>query len=108
MSTQPLTQRPESDRHKTKGKLIEEVARQLEGQRNYVRAELIVNTIFKTMSEALKENNRVEIRGFGTFEVRAYRPYVGRNPKTGESVDVHSKRSPFFKAGKLIREELNG
>ena len=57
--------------------------------------------------DALKDGNRVELRGFGTFEVRSYDAYKGRNPKTGESVEVAPKRSPFFKAGKELREGLN-
>jgi len=89
----------------TKGALIEEIAeiRDL----NLKRAEVIVNKIFDTMTDALVEGNRVEIRGFGSFEVRNYEPYTGRNPKTGEEVSVAEKKAPFFKTGKELRERVN-
>ena len=72
-----------------------------------MQAEQVVNTVFNTIEDALREGNRVELRGFGTFEVRSYGAYLGRNPKTGESVEVAPKLSPFFKAGKELREGLN-
>ena len=89
----------------TKGALIEEIAeiRDL----NLKRAEVIVNKIFDTMTDALVDGNRVEIRGFGSFEVRNYEPYTGRNPKTGEEVSVAEKKAPFFKTGKELRERVN-
>lgn len=90
----------------TKGELIERVAR--ERQINLKRAEVIVNTIFRTMSEALARGDRVEVRGFGSFEVRAYDAYKGRNPKTGREVMVGPKKAPFFKTGKELRERING
>ena len=89
----------------TKGKLIERVTRN-EGC-TAAQAEVVVNMIFKVMREALENNGRVEIRGFGTFEVRDYPAYTGRNPKTGERVEVPPKRSPFFKAGKALKQDLN-
>ena len=89
----------------TKGQLIEKIA-QLEGYTAW-QAEVAVNTIFDEMSRALKENKRVEVRGFGTFEVREYQPYTGRNPKTGDLVDVAEKRAPFFKSGKALKAILN-
>lgn len=90
----------------TKGELIERVAR--ERQINLKRAEVIVNTIFRTMSEALARGDRVEVRGFGSFEVRTYDAYKGRNPKTGREVMVGPKKAPFFKTGKELRERING
>lgn len=90
----------------TKGELIERVAR--ERQINLKRAETVVNTIFRAMSEALVDGDRVEIRGFGSFEVRAYAAYKGRNPKTGREVIVGPKKAPFFKTGKELRERING
>jgi integration host factor subunit beta len=69
--------------------------------------EVIVNTIFDSMSEALKTGDRIEIRGFGSFEVRTRKPRLGRNPKTGMSVDVGERRVPFFKVGKELRERVN-
>ena len=72
-----------------------------------VKAETVVNTIFDSMVEALLKNDRIEIRGFGSFEVRVRQPRQGRNPKTGESVDVGLRKVPFFKVGKELRERVN-
>lgn len=69
--------------------------------------EVIVNTIFDSMTEALRRGDRIEIRGFGSFEVRCRKPRVGRNPKTGSSVDVGERKVPFFKVGKELRERVN-
>jgi integration host factor subunit beta len=68
--------------------------------------ELIVNTIFGSMAGALARGDRIEIRGFGSFEVRVRQPRVGRNPKTGETVNVGTRRVPFFKVGKELRERI--
>ena len=89
----------------TKGMLIDIIA-QREGF-NMRKAEIVVNTIFDAMTDALKEGERVEIRGFGSFEVRHYDAYKGRNPKTGEEVYVAAKKAPFFKTGKELRERVN-
>jgi len=67
----------------------------------------IVNVFFESIYNALLEERRVEIRGFGSFKIKYYDGYVGRNPKTGESVQVPPKRLPFFKAGKELKEFLN-
>ncbi len=72
-----------------------------------VKAETVVNTIFDTMTEALMKDDRIEIRGFGSFVNRAYGSYQGRNPRTGEIIDVGEKKLPFFKVGKELREEIN-
>jgi integration host factor subunit beta len=69
--------------------------------------ERIVSTIFDSIADALAEGRRVELRGFGAFSTRARDPRVGRNPRTGEKVDVTAKRVPYFKAGKDLRERLN-
>jgi integration host factor subunit beta len=71
------------------------------------RAELIVNAIFDSMEEALKRGERIEIRGLGSFEVRSYKAYEGRNPRTGSPVAVKPKRLPFFKVGKELKERVN-
>ena len=71
------------------------------------RAELLVQVIFESMEVALKRGERIEIRGFGSFELRSYRPYEGRNPRTGVRVSVQPKRLPFFKVGKDLRERVN-
>ena len=91
----------------TKGDLIEELAVDKSNQLNLKRAEIVVNTIFDVMSEALQRGDRVEIRGFGSFEVRNYGSYTGRNPKTNEKVEVAAKKAPFFKTGKELRERVN-
>ena len=91
--------------HMTKGELIETIAQHQDF--NLKKAEVVVNTIFDSMSDALKEGDRVEIRGFGSFEVREYGAYTGRNPKTGDEVEVAAKKAPFFKTGKELRERVN-
>jgi integration host factor subunit beta len=68
----------------------------------------IVNTIFGEITEALASGNRVELRGFGAFSVKKRDSRIGRNPRTGESVQVDQKYVPFFKTGKLLRDRLNG
>jgi integration host factor subunit beta len=72
-----------------------------------VKAETVVNTIFDTMIEALLRDDRIEIRGFGSFVNRAYEAYQGRNPRTGEVIDVEQKKLPFFKVGKELKEDIN-
>ncbi len=69
--------------------------------------ERIVSTIFESISEALASGDRVELRGFGAFSVKHRDGRVGRNPRTGESVNVPEKSVPFFKTGKELRERLN-
>ena len=70
--------------------------------------EKIVNAIFEEIIEALADGDRVELRGFGAFTVKQRDARVGRNPRTGEQVQVAEKHVPFFKAGKLLRDRLNG
>lgn len=70
-------------------------------------AALVVNTFVDCMKESLLAGERVEIRGFGSFKIKEYEGYAGRNPKTGESVVVEPKRLPFFRAGKELKEYLN-
>lgn len=70
-------------------------------------AEIAVATFFHEISEGLRQGKRVELRGFGTFQLREYDGYMGRNPRTGEQVPVPPKRLPFFKAGKEMKEVLN-
>lgn len=70
--------------------------------------EKIVNTIFEEITGALSQGNRVELRGFGAFSVKKRDSRVGRNPRTGEAVEVEEKHVPFFKTGKLLRDRLNG
>jgi integration host factor subunit beta len=71
------------------------------------KSEDIVDTVFDTMAEALLSGDRIEIRGFGSFQIREYEGYTGRNPKTGGGIAVESKKLPFFKVGKDFRDRLN-
>ena len=71
-------------------------------------ASSIVSTILDSMSNTLVNGENVEIRGFGSFAVKQYDPYTGRNPKTGEKVVVKAKRLPFFKVGKDLKEAIDG
>ena len=70
-------------------------------------AEKFVETFFGSISDTLAKNERVEIRGFGSFTVKKYKPYVGRNPKTGTKISVPPKKLPFFKVGKELKELVN-
>ena len=70
-------------------------------------AERVVTTVFDEISKALIKGNRVELRGFGVLSVRSRQSRLGRNPKTGEKVQVAAKKVPFFKAGKSINDALN-
>ncbi|MBI3441116.1 MAG: integration host factor subunit beta [Proteobacteria bacterium] len=71
-------------------------------------AEQIVDTVFEEITKALAANARVELRGFGAFSVKQRKARTGRNPRTGETVQVNHKRVPFFKIGKKMHERLNG
>lgn len=75
---------------------------------SYKNSEGIVNLIFDSMAETLIQGDRIEIRGFGSFVVKDYKPYTGRNPKTGELINVKAKKLPFFKVGKDLRELVDG
>jgi integration host factor subunit beta len=70
--------------------------------------ERIVNTIFEEITNAMARGDRVELRGFGAFSVKKRDARIGRNPRTGEAVEVEEKHVPFFKTGKLLRDRLNG
>jgi integration host factor subunit beta len=72
-----------------------------------IRAELVVNTIFESMASALAQEEGIEIRGFGSFSIREYQPYLGRNPRTRRPVKVSAKKLPFFKVGKELKEMVN-
>tara|TARA_Y100000739_G_scaffold221334_1_gene221711 strand:+ start:534 stop:824 length:291 start_codon:yes stop_codon:yes gene_type:complete len=75
---------------------------------NVTDAERIVTTIFDEIIETMAKGDRVELRGFGAFSVKERKARRGRNPKTGEPVEVANKHVPFFKTGKLLRDRLNG
>lgn len=89
----------------TKADLIAVVADKLKFP--WARAELLVDQIFSCMTQALQQGEGIEIRGFGSFTVREYKAYEGRNPRTGDTVHVKPKRLAFFKVGKELRERVN-
>jgi len=70
-------------------------------------ATIVLDTFFDEMANALSKGDRVEIRGLGSFHVRKYKPYTGRNPKTGEKVKIKPKKLPFFKCGKDLKDRVN-
>jgi len=70
-------------------------------------AKVVLDAVFDEMAKALREGERIEIRGFGSFVPREYGSYQGRNPKTGEPVNVPPKRLPYFKVGKELREKVD-
>ncbi len=90
----------------TKSDLIEKVAESANLTKD--KAAMVVNAIFDKMVDAMKEGERIEIRNFGNFTVRHYESYTGRNPKTGEPVQVGQKRMPFFKVGLELKNRVNG
>ena len=89
----------------TKSELIEEIAQRTGMTKS--RAEMVVGTIFEAMVSAMSRGEGIEIRGFGSFTVRQYKAYEGRNPRTGEPVHVAPKKLPFCKVGKELRERVN-
>ena len=90
----------------TKAELVEEVARVSELTKKH--SEVIVNTVFDSITQALQSDDKIELRGFGSFRIRQRRSRQGRNPKTGDKVDVPAKRIPYFKPGKELKELING
>jgi integration host factor subunit beta len=90
----------------TKSELIQRIA-ELNPHLYHRDVERIVTTIFEEISEALASGDRVELRGFGAFSVKQRDARVGRNPRTGDAVQVAEKHIPFFKTGKLLRERMN-
>ena len=71
------------------------------------KSEKVINLVFNEMTKALKDNDKIEIRGFGSFTVKEYKSYTGRNPKTGETIEVKSKRLPFFKVGRELKKRVD-
>jgi integration host factor beta subunit len=90
----------------TKSELIERLSQQ-SGVLNRKDSELVVNIVFDSIADALKQGDKVEIRGFGSFTVRERDARTARNPKSGEVVDIPAKKTPFFKTGKDLRERVN-
>ena len=89
----------------TKAALVEEVARVADLTKKH--SEVVVDTGFLSIIEALHRGEKIELRGFGSFRLRRREPRKGRNPKTGDQVDVPSKRVPYFKPGKELKELIN-
>ena len=89
-----------------KSELIEQIAER--GRMTKKKAEDVVNLIFDSLVDAMKSGDRIEIRGFGSFVVKNYEAYTGRNPRTGQSIKVKPKRLPFFKVGKELKERVDG
>jgi integration host factor subunit beta len=90
----------------TKSVLIEKVAQRVEGL-TLKQTEIVVETVFDSVKDALKRGDKIEIRGFGNFRLKERSERKARNPKTGETVDVPPKKAIRFKAGKALREALN-
>jgi len=90
----------------TKSELVERIM-ETNGFLNRKESELVVNIIFDSMAKALKDGDKVEIRGFGSFTVREREAREARNPKNGEIVKISAKRTPFFKTGKELKERVN-
>ena len=89
----------------TKAELVEEVSEKTGLPKK--QAEIVVNTVFESIVETLKTGEKIELRGFGSFRIRQRDSRTGRNPKTGDKVEVPAKRIPYFKPGKELRELLN-
>ena len=89
-----------------KSELIEQLA--IRKDISNKRAEEVVNLIFNSMSDAMVDGERIEIRGLGSFVIKDYGTYTGRNPKTGEQITVCPKKLPFFKVGKELKERVLG
>jgi integration host factor subunit beta len=91
----------------TKAELVDKIAEKKPGLTRK-QVEVVVNTVLDGIKDALSREDKVEIRGFGSFRIRHRRAKEGRNPKTGETVQVPPKKVPFFKAGKEMREMVDG
>ena len=89
----------------TKADLVDQVSRAIESTRK--DAEAVVETVFDSVIKALQGDDKIEVRGFGSFRTRRRRGRIGRNPKTGEKVNVPPKRIPFFKPSKELKELIN-
>jgi integration host factor subunit beta len=89
----------------TKAELVDEVARTIQVTKK--QAETIVNVVFDSIVESLRNGEKIELRGFGSFRLRSRKSRTGRNPKTGEKVEVPSKKIPYFKPGKELKELIN-
>jgi integration host factor subunit beta len=89
----------------TRAELVDRVTRVSELSKKH--AEIIVNTVFDSIIEALQKEEKIELRGFGSFRIRKRHSRVGRNPKTGARVEVPAKKIPYFKPGKELKDLIN-
>jgi len=89
-----------------KSDLIEVLAKRMNLTQK--KSESVINHVFYEMTDALKKNDKIEIRGFGSFTVKHYKPYTGRTPKTGDTIQVKEKRLPFFKVGRELKKRVDG
>jgi integration host factor subunit beta len=89
----------------TRAGLIERISEK--GQMHRSRAELLVDTVFDCLEQSIRRGEKIELRGFGTFHVRSYRAYKGRNPRTGQIVEVKPKRLPHFKASTELAARID-
>ena len=89
----------------TKAELVEEVSKVSDLTKKH--SEVIVDTVFQTIVDALHRGEKIELRGFGSFRLRSRKSRTGRNPKTGEKVEVPSKKIPYFKPGKELKDLIN-
>jgi integration host factor subunit beta len=89
----------------TKADLVDQVAEAVDLTKK--QAESIVNSVFDSIVESLRSGEKIELRGFGSFRIRSRKPRIGRNPKTGERVEVPSKQIPYFKPGKELKDLIN-
>lgn len=112
METSSMTDENELDpidapRHEvmTKAELVDEVSRAVKVTKR--QAEAIVNVVFDSIVDSLRLGEKIEIRGFGSFRIRSRKSRTGRNPKTGERVEVPAKKIPYFKPGKELKELIN-
>jgi integration host factor subunit beta len=100
-----VADRPPERRAMNKSDLINELKEK--ASLNRKDAERVVETFFDTITETIAAGRRIEIRGFGSFTVKHYKSYIGRNPKSGIQIGVPPKRLPFFKVGKELKTEVN-
>ncbi len=103
-SPEPSVQSPQPS-SMTKAELVEEVSRVSDLTKK--DSEVIVDTVFKSIVDALHRGEKIELRGFGSFRLRQREPRKGRNPKTGDKVDVPPKKVPYFKPGKELKDLIN-
>ncbi len=105
MNQDPASSNPGERVTMTKAELVEEVSRVSDLTKKH--SEVIVDTVFQSIISALQRGEKIELRGFGSFRLRQREPRKGRNPKTGDRVDVPPKRVPYFKPGKELKDLIN-